>query len=87
MLEFLLIIILLPIALATGAVLLFGAFLFWKYIVAICLWIAAAGAFIIDKLNGGEGNMFWWALGLFIVGTLFWASGSLDKETESHKKH
>ena len=87
MLELLLIIILLPIALAAGAVLLFGAYLFWKYIVAICLWIVAGLALLYGKATGSD--MFWWGLGLFMVGCVFWpAASSDDDETPvHHKKH
>lgn len=87
MLEFLLIIILLPIALAAGAVLLFGAFLFWKYIVAICLWVAAILVALYGKLTGSD--MFLWGVALFILGCIFWAFASPDEDEKPahHGKH
>lgn len=82
MIEALSVIILLPIAIVAVGILAFGAYLYWRYLAAVGLWIAA-GAVLLYGVGANE-DMTWWALGTFMAGCLMLLSAQ-DSKSEKQQ--
>ena len=77
MLELLLIIILVPLAIVS--IILMALFLsyVWKFLIGFVFWGIAGILLLLGGMQEGS-PLFWWMLGSFVVGALFWGWGYSD---------
>jgi hypothetical protein len=86
MLEFVILIILLPLAVIMLTLMAFGVFLVWEYIVAAILWLSACVITTYGLLT--HQISYGWIIGLLIAGWLFWPSSKkLKRSIEDQKEH